>query len=123
MFLLVDHRRLSAIEEFVRTRTGISQRKQINAQTKLTDDLDLTGIEAETFMKKFFDAFNVDVGDFGFDRYFVNEGSGLILSLVTVLFRKKHGALERVPITVGMLADAAALGRWDSASLEGRHDS
>ncbi|MBN3806731.1 DUF1493 family protein [Paraburkholderia sp. Ac-20336] len=119
----MDHQRLGAIEEFVRARTGISQRKQITAQTKLTDDLDLTGIEAETFMKKFFDAFNVDVGDFSFDRYFVNEGSGLILSLVTVLFRKKHGALERVPITVGMLADAAALGRWDSASLEGRHDS
>jgi len=109
---------ISAVEEFVRERTGVGKRKQITAATRLEDDLDLTGVEAEVFMEKFFDTFKVDVGDFSFDRYFVNEGSGLILSIVTRLSRKRRDALHRVPITVGMLAGAAAAGRWNSHVLE-----
>ncbi|OBR53969.1 DUF1493 family protein [Paraburkholderia tropica] len=109
---------ISAVEEFVRARTGVGKRTQITAATRLEQDLDLTGVEAEAFMDKFFDTFKVEVGDFSFDRYFVNEGSGLLLSIVTRLSRKKRDALHRVPITVGMLAGAVAVGRWDSHTLE-----
>ncbi|MBB3261289.1 DUF1493 family protein [Paraburkholderia sp. WP4_3_2] len=109
---------ISAVEQFVRARTGVSTRKQITAATKIEDDLDVTGIEAESFMEKFFDAFKVELGDFSFDRYFVNEGSGLLLSLVTLFSKKKRETLGRVPITVGMLAKAVELGRWDCKTLE-----
>ncbi|WP_167759994.1 DUF1493 family protein [Paraburkholderia pallida] len=113
---------LSRLVDFVRATTGASKRKPITADTKLEDDLGVSGIEAEAFMEKFFDAFKVDIGDFSFDRYFVNEGSGIILSLITLLSRKRREALTRVPVTVGMLADAVASGRWDSQALEARHN-
>ncbi|MBU9210899.1 MULTISPECIES: DUF1493 family protein [Burkholderiaceae] len=115
---MTSDQEFDAVEEFVRARTGVGTRRQITAATRLEDDLDLSGVEAEAFMEKFFDRFKVEVGDFSFDRYFVNEGSGLILSIVTRLSRKKRDALHRVPITVGMLAEAAAAGRWDSLALE-----
>ena len=82
----------------------------------------MRGIEAEAFMEKFFDAFELDIGDFSFDRYFVNEGSGIVLSLITLLSRKRREALNRVPLTVGMLVDAVAPGRWDSRALEAKHN-
>ena len=48
----------------------------------------------------------------------MDEGSGLLLMLVTALSRKRRKALDRIPITVGMLVTAARLGTWDSAKVE-----
>ena len=48
----------------------------------------------------------------------MDEGSGLLLMLVTALSRKRRKALDRIPITVGMLVTAAGLGKWDSAKVE-----
>jgi len=48
----------------------------------------------------------------------MDEGSGLLLMLVTALSRKRRKALDRIPITVGMLVTAASLGKWDSAKVE-----
>jgi hypothetical protein len=109
---------LGSVEAFVRERTGHSKRTPITAETRLEDDLDLTGIEAENFMDSFFAVYEVESGDYRFDRYFVGEGSGLILSLVTLLSKKRRDALKRVPITVGMLADAAERRRWISSEIE-----
>ena len=106
------------LESFVRTETGISRKAVLTAETRLTDDLDLTGDDAEEFMEKFFIRFRVELGDFQFDRYFVGEGSGLILLLLTLLSRKRREALTRVPLTLGMLLNAAGMGRWESAKLE-----
>ncbi|MBF3831155.1 DUF1493 family protein [Burkholderia pseudomallei] len=109
---------LEEVESFVRRERGLSKSKVITTATTLEDDLGITGIEGEMFMEAFFAKFKVDEGDFASGRYFNDEGSGLLLMLVTALSKKRRAALERVPLTVGMLASAARLGRWDSARIE-----
>lgn len=106
------------VESFVRSERGLSKRKVITPTTTLEDDLGITGIEGEMFMEAFFDRFKVDEGDFASERYFMDEGSGLLLMLVTALSRKRREALVRVPLTLSMLVAAARLGRWDSAKIE-----
>ena len=70
------------------------------------------------FMEAFFARFKVDEGDFASGRYLMDEGSGLLLILLTALSRKRRKALVRIPITVGMLVAAARLGKWNSAKVE-----
>ena len=90
----------------------------ITTAMTLEDDLGITGMEGEMFMQALFARVKVDEGDFASERYFMDEGSGLLLMLVTALSRKRRKALDRIPITVGMLVTAASLGRWDSAKIE-----
>lgn len=106
------------VESFVRTKVGVSRRSTLTPATRLEDDLDLTGDDAAGFMASFFADFGVDAGDFDFNRYFVTEGSGLLLMLFTALSTKRRAGLRRVPLTVGMLVDAAERRRWDCRELE-----
>jgi hypothetical protein len=48
----------------------------------------------------------------------MDEGSGVLLMLVTALSPKRRKALDRIPITVGMLVAAAGLGKWNAAKVE-----
>lgn len=109
---------LEEVESFVRKERGLPKSKVITTATTLEDDLGITGIESEMFMEAFFARFKVDEGDFASGRYFMDEGSGVLLMLVTALWRKRRRALVRIPITVGMLVTAARLGRWDSTTIE-----
>ena len=106
------------VESFVRKERGVSKSKVITTATTLEDDLGITGMEGEMFMEAFFARFKVDEGDFSSGRYFMDEGSGVLLMLVTALSRRRRKALDRIPITVGMLVAAAGLGEWDSAKVE-----
>lgn len=109
---------LDEVESFVRKERRLSERKVITMATTLEDDLGITGMEGEMFMEAFFARFKVDEGDFASGRYFMDEGSGFLLMLITALSRKRRKALDRTPITVGMLVTAAALGKWNSAKIE-----
>jgi hypothetical protein len=109
---------LEEVESFVRSERGLPHSKVITPATPLEDDLGTTGIEGEMLMEAFFARFKVDEGDFASGRYFMDEGSGLLLMLVTALSRKRRKALDRVRITAGMLVTAARLGRWDSEKVE-----
>jgi Protein of unknown function (DUF1493) len=109
---------LEEVESFVRKERGLSKSKVITTATTLEDDLGITGIEGGMFMEAFFARFKVDERDFASSRYFMDEGSGLLLMLVTPLSRKRRKALDRIHITVGMLVTAASLGKWDSAKVE-----
>jgi len=108
---------LEEVESFVRNERGLSKSKVITTATTLEDGLGVTGIEGEMFMEAFFARFKVDEGDFASGRYLMGEGSGLLLMLVKTLSRKRRKALDRIPITVGMLVTAASLGKWDSAKV------
>lgn len=112
---------LEEVESFVRSERGLSKSKAITPATTLEDDLGITGIEGEMFMEAFFARFKVEEGDFASGRYFIDEGSGLLLMLITALSKKRRKALDRVPLTVGMLVTAARLGRWDTEKVEETH--
>ncbi|WP_206951440.1 DUF1493 family protein [Trinickia acidisoli] len=90
------------VESFVRTERGLLKHKGITPATTLEDALGISGIEGEAFMEAFFARFKVDEGDFASGRYFMDEGSGLLLMLFTALSRKRRAGLERVPLTLGM---------------------
>ena len=89
---------LEEVESFVCDEHGLSKSKVIMAATMLEDDLGITGIEGEMFMEAVFARFNVDERDFASGRYFMDEGSGLLLMLVTALSRKRRKALDRIQI-------------------------
>ncbi|CAN7278506.1 DUF1493 family protein [Trinickia sp. LjRoot230] len=115
---MINSMLLEEVESFARRERGLSKSKVITQTTTLEDDLGITGIEGEMFMEAFFAHFKVEEGDFSSGRYFMDEGSGLLLMLVTALSRKRRKALDRTPITVSMLVTAAGLGRWDSEKVE-----
>lgn len=110
---------IAEIEDFARKESGIFPRKKINQSTTIEDDLDITGDDAIDFMGKFFDKFEVDYQGFFFDRYFTEEGLNpfKIFLLPFPSFRKK---MKKVPITLGMLAKAVELKRWDAEKIEGK---
>ena len=109
---------LEEVELFVRKERGLSKSKVITTATTLEDDLGITGLVGVLFLEAIFVCFKVDEGDFASGRYFMDEGSGLLLMLVTALSRKRRKALDRIPITVGMLVTAIGLGKCDSAKVE-----
>ncbi|MGY6258084.1 DUF1493 family protein [Paraburkholderia caledonica] len=105
------------VERFVRTASVVSAHKPITPQTRLQDDLGITGDNAGNFMDLFFLRFQVDPGDYRTGRYFRGGASGLRLLLAPFTGRRSEER-RRVPLTVGMLASAARQGRWESLKLE-----
>nr|WP_284428169.1 DUF1493 family protein [Acidovorax sp. SUPP2522] len=91
----------------------------------IEDDLHITGDDAVDFMEKFFDKFDVDYQEFEFQRYFNGEGFNplKLLLLPFPSFRRKfQNEVEKVPLTLGMLAKGVELRKWDTEKIEGRTD-
>lgn len=103
-----------AIEAFVRTEVGLGPSKPLTRDTRLWEDLGLTGDDANDFMGSFFERFQIDPGDFDFHRYFLMEGEGGLYSLFQRWVLKKSQTRQREPITLGMLYRAALDGKWSS---------
>jgi len=87
-------------------------RGSLAAGTDLRADLRMIWEDAESFADTFFRAFEVDPGDFEIGRYFPREGS--LLTAVTGLWRKPAPPPR---LTLGMFAQAAADGVWNSGKL------
>lgn len=112
---------MAEIEDFIRKEAGIFPSKKINPSTTIEDDLGITGDDAVDFMEKFFDRFNVDYQGFDFQRYFNGEGFSPLKLLLLPLpsFRRKfQKEVAKVPLTLGMLAKAVELKRWDAEKIE-----
>lgn len=107
------------LESFVRVEAGISGRKTLTRQLGLESDLDLTGDDADDFMGKFFEKFEVKHGDFQFDRYFCGEGFNPFVILGFLFSAKLRRKYDREPLTLGMLEKAIEIGVWDSRELAG----
>ncbi|CAD6559694.1 DUF1493 family protein [Paraburkholderia metrosideri] len=85
--------------------------------SRLEKDLGVTGLDGIEFIDKWSDQFNVQINDFPYRRYFSAEGQLLFSSLIG-LFSKRRRKPELMPLTLGMLADAMRLGKWDTEQLE-----
>lgn len=108
---------LKSFEAFIRKEAGISPEKPITLDMSIALDLGQQGDDADIFMQRFFEAFEVDEGDYDFRRYFLMEGEGVLYHLITrFILRKRHSTTKEL-LTVGMLYDAIARGRWDAGSL------
>lgn len=106
------------LENFVRKESGVFPSKILRPDTSLEDDLDITGDDSDIFMEKFFSYFQVDVGDFNIDRYFLGEGGGLLEMLISGILKKRAGKLDRIPLTLGMLEKAIDLKVWNTERIE-----
>ncbi|SAK41062.1 acyl carrier protein [Caballeronia pedi] len=104
------------LELFVRSETGA--RKVLTRQLTLEKDLDLTGDDADDFMGKFFEKFEVKHGDFDLNRYFSGEGFNPFVIIGFLFSRKLRQQYEKVPLTLSMLEKAIEAGIWKSGSLE-----
>lgn len=100
--------------------------------TRLLDDLRVDGDDAVEFLEKWFETFQVaGMENFPINRYFGSEGTpaGAALLVVPFLARTLWRALFRPKppseanpkhpsLTLGMLYEAARVGRWDTEAIE-----
>lgn len=89
----------------------------LSPESRLEQDLGLTGLDAVEFIEKWATTFNVETRDFPHHRYFGPEGQELLSSVIG-LFSKRLRKPERLPLTLGMLAEATRLGKWDTDAVE-----
>ncbi|KVG35641.1 acyl carrier protein [Burkholderia ubonensis] len=90
---------------------------KLTPDTRIEEDLRLTGLDAVEFIDKWAETFGVEAQGFPYNRYFGPESLDVIQSVLG-LFSKKHRDPELVPLTLGMLAEAMRRGRWNTAEIE-----
>lgn len=108
------------LETFAREELGrplFGGKLNLQPESRLEQDLGLTGLDAVEFIDKWAETFSVDAKDFPYRRYFGPEGQELLSSFVG-LFSKRHRPSKRLPLTLGMLVEATRRGRWDTDEIE-----
>lgn len=109
----------NSLEAFAREELGrpIFGKLNLTPSTRLEEDLGLTGVDAIEFIDKWAETFSIECDHFPYARYFGPESFDLIRSVLG-LFSKRFRLEPEAPITLGMLALATRLGRWDTAEIE-----
>ncbi|WP_321885166.1 DUF1493 family protein [Paraburkholderia bannensis] len=109
-----------ALEAFAREEPGrpLFGRLELKPESRIEEDLRLTGMDAIEFIDNWAEKFNIDAPDgFPYDRYFGPESLDVIRA-VAGIFSKKFRDAPLVPITLGMLAEAMRRGKWNTAEIE-----
>ncbi|MBM2769189.1 DUF1493 family protein [Burkholderia anthina] len=109
------------LEAFAREALGrplFGGKLKLQPESRLEQDLGVTGLDGVAFIDKWAETFGVDAQGFPYRRYFGPEGQELLSSLIG-LFVKRLRQPERRPLTLGMLAEATRRGKWDTDSIEG----
>lgn len=83
----------------------------LTMEMDLRKSLRMAEEDADELLAKLFQEFKILEGDFDYTRYFPSEG--------LLFFRWKKPS--PVPLTIGMLVEAARDGVWDSRKIEGLH--
>lgn len=78
---------------------------KLTPDSRLEEDLRLTGLDAVEFIDKWAETFGVAAQGFPYNRYFGPESLDVIKSVLG-LFSKKYRDPELVPLTLGLLQDA-----------------
>ncbi len=108
------------LEAFAREELGrpiLGGPLKLTPDSRLEQDLRLTGLDAVQFIDKWAETFSVQAQGFPYDRYFGPDNVDVIRSVLGV-FSKRFRDPELVPLTLGMLAEAMRRGRWDTVEIE-----
>lgn len=89
----------------------------LTPHSRLEEDLRLTGIDAVEFIDGWAEKFGVAAQGFPYSRYFGPDGWDVVGSVLGVV-SKRHREPPRIPLTLGMLAEAMRRGRWDTIEIE-----
>jgi Protein of unknown function (DUF1493) len=88
---------------------------RLRADTRLEEDLGMTGTDAAEFLEAFAEAFEVDLTGIEFHKHFGPECSGPILFWPRWM-KEEMKDLGQYPVTVGHLVEVAAAKRWSCPS-------
>jgi acyl carrier protein len=108
------------LEAFAREELGrpLFGRLELKPESRIEEDLRLTGMDAVEFIDKWAEKFNIETPDgFPYARYFGPDSLDVVRA-VAGLFSKKFRDAPLVPITLGMLAEAMRRGKWNTADIE-----
>lgn len=92
---------------FVHREVPPPRAQTLSEHTDLRQDLRMAEEDADDFLARFFQEFDIDPGNFDFSRYFPSEGLSLF----------GRGSAP-VPLTLGMLLRAARDGVWRTTDVE-----
>ncbi len=84
---------------------------KLNQNTKLEDDLGITGDDAVEFFDKFSTEFNIDLSDLDLHKYFESEGVGL-LNFSWLLGKRRKVKRSLHEITIADLENTLKVGKW-----------
>jgi len=94
------------VSEFWRVRSD-----KLRPETRLEEDLGMTGDDAAEFLEAFAGEFEVDLTGIEFHKHFGPECGGLILFRPQWL-KEEMRDLGNYPLTIGHLVDLALAKRW-----------
>jgi hypothetical protein len=91
---------------------------KLRPETRLEEDLGMTGDDAAEFLEEFAEEFQVNLTGIEFHKHFGPEGCGPTLFWPRTLKEalKDHG---KYPVTIGHLIDIALANRWICPPLHG----
>ena len=108
------------LEAFAREQLGrpiLGGRLKLTPDSRLEEDLRLTGLDAVEFIDKWAERFGIDAQGFPYKRYFGPDSLDVIRTVLG-LFSRRFRDPPLVPLTLGMLAEAMRRRRWDTDEIE-----
>ncbi|HPF10364.1 MAG TPA: DUF1493 family protein [Flavobacteriaceae bacterium] len=83
----------------------------LNRETELEENIGLTGDDADEFLSDYAEKFNVDISEFIFNDYFLEEGEDHFQTIASWFFGQKIKKNGRKRLTLGHLEDAVRKGK------------
>ncbi|PMS33228.1 uncharacterized protein DUF1493 [Trinickia symbiotica] len=108
------------LEAFARKELGrplFDGQLKLTPDSRLEEDLRLTGVDAVEFIDKWAETFGIEAQGFPYNRYFGPDSLDVIKSVLG-LFSKRFRDPPLVSLTLGMLAEAMRRGRWNTTEIE-----
>ena len=90
--------------------------EKIGEHSDLSNDVGFEGVDAEAFMLAYSKKFGVDLSYFWYPDYFHQEHQ--LSNPLSWLFKYLGRDLPKKPLTIMMLAQAAAVGKWPARDTE-----
>jgi hypothetical protein len=108
----IENNSWDAIVNFLHTVWMIGPKDAIMRETRLLEDLDINGEDADEFFIKFIDTFQLDDSRFTITRYFGSRDN-TFAKIFALLKGKRFETQPKVPFTVGDLENAIIAGKLD----------
>lgn len=103
---------LSEILLFISEQVPGPKPRELTENTTLRADLRMYNDDAKDLMHRYFEHFDVNAQNFDFEKYFPEEGEGIIGALLFGFVNRKRPQLDPKPLTIAMLAHGASVGAW-----------
>jgi len=87
----------------------------LKINTRLQEDLGIKGDDADEFIYRFAEAFNVDIANVDLSNYFTGNDFDFMTPIVR--FFKREPVKKKKPLTLGDLQEAIMIGKLDDSII------